>query len=98
MNLQNFKTYLQVCLTSTMHHLEYTKYNYLQESTIHGIRYFVDGENLFHRIVWMILVGCSVSLLAFLIYDANKYVVSFYKMCSEQGPKRNVEKLKNLKV
>ena len=46
--------------------------SYLQESTIHGIRYFVDGENLFHRIVWMILVGCSVSLLAFLIYGANK--------------------------
>ena len=45
-----------------------------QESTIHGIRYFVDGENLFHRIVWMLLVGISVFLLAYLIYDANKWV------------------------
>ena len=44
--------------------------SYLQESTIHGIRYWVDGENWLHRIVWMFLVGCSVAFLAFLIKDA----------------------------
>ena len=42
----------------------------LQESTIHGIRYWVDGENWLHRIVWMFLVGCSVAFLALLIKDA----------------------------
>ena len=47
---------------------------YMQESTIHGIRYFVDGENILHRAVWMVLVAISVSLLSYLIFDATVYI------------------------
>lgn len=47
---------------------------YMQESTIHGIRYFVDGENILHRAVWMVLVAISVSLLSYLIFDATMYI------------------------
>ena len=50
----------------------------LQESTIHGIRYFVDGENLLHKIVWVIIVGFSVAILSYLIYDA---AVSVLRLC-----------------
>ena len=49
---------------------------FLQESTIHGIRYFVDGENLLHKIVWVIIVGFSVAILSYLIYDASVSVFS----------------------
>ena len=42
----------------------------LKESTIHGIRYFVDGENWIHRIIWMFIVAFSCGLLSFLIGDA----------------------------
>ena len=31
-----------------------------QESTVHGVRYFIDGENLFHKIAWVVIMGCSV--------------------------------------
>ena len=49
----------------------------VQESTIHGIRYFVDGENLLHKIVWVIIVGFSVAILSYLIYDASVSVLKF---------------------
>ena len=42
----------------------------IQESTVHGIRYFVDGENAFHRFVWVVLMACSVGYLSFLIHDS----------------------------
>ena len=44
-----------------------------QESTIHGIRYFVDGENKLHRIAWILLVSASVIYLSFLIQDAFRF-------------------------
>ena len=37
---------------------------------MHGIRYFVDGENALHRLVWMVIMGCSVAYLSFLIQSA----------------------------
>ena len=46
----------------------------LKESTIHGIRYFVDGENKLHRVVWVFLVFCSVGFLTYLIEDAYRFV------------------------
>ena len=69
MNLENFKKYLQVCFNKTFRNIIIESSN-PQESTIHGIRYWVDGENWLHRIVWMFLVGCSVAFLALLVKDA----------------------------
>jgi len=37
---------------------------------VHGIRYFVDGENAFHKFAWFVIMGCSCSFLAYLIVDA----------------------------
>ena len=45
-----------------------------QESTVHGIRYFVDGENAFHKFAWFVIMGCSCSFLAYLIVDAWMWV------------------------
>ena len=75
MNLLNFKKFLQVnvifiILVALIFHFNI----YMQESTIHGIRYFVDGENILHRVVWMVLVAISVSLLSYLIFDATMYI------------------------
>ena len=75
MNLLNFKKFLQVniifiILVALIFHVNI----YMQESTIHGIRYFVDGENILHRVVWMVLVAISVSLLSYLIFDATMYI------------------------
>ena len=41
-----------------------------KESTIHGIRYFVDGENAFHRFVWFIIMGFSVGGLSHLVFTS----------------------------
>ena len=56
---------------SSWHMSQVSFMKFLQESTIHGIRYFVDGENLLHKIVWVIIVGFSVAILSYLIYDAS---------------------------
>ena len=82
MNLHNFKVYLQVTSQSLLYsvHVDvdvdvdvdnskqffYT----FQESTIHGIRYFVDGENAFHRFVWFIIMGFSVGGLSYLVFNS----------------------------
>ena len=42
------------------HHFDKKRNILTQESTVHGVRYFVDGENLYHRIVWIVIMGCSV--------------------------------------
>ena len=53
----------------------------IQESTVHGIRYFVDGENVFHRLVWVVLMACSVGYLSFLIHDSyTDWEVSFISL------------------
>ena len=47
-----------------------------QESTIHGIRYFVDGENAFHRFVWFIIMGFSVGGLSYLVFNSYMLVLA----------------------
>ena len=31
-----------------------------QESTVHGVRYFIDGENAVHKFAWVVIMVCSV--------------------------------------
>ena len=88
MNFHNFKKYLQV---NYKENFKYLLYFFGQESTIHGIRYFVDGENFFHRVVWMVLVGCSVAYLSYLVRNAFMYVI-----CNIS--KENIKKIKGSKI
>ena len=69
MNLENFKKYLQVFKIHSSSPLVFNMIM-LKESTIHGIRYWVDGENWLHRVVWVFLVLCSVAFLSQLVRDA----------------------------
>ena len=32
----------------------------VQESTVHGVRYFIDGENAVHKFAWVVIMVCSV--------------------------------------
>ena len=52
MNLHNFKVYLQVRHKIKKNKVEVNS----QESTVHGIRYFVDGENAFHKFAWFVII------------------------------------------
>ena len=71
MNTENFRKYLQV---SSSFGEETSDLGCLivKESTIHGIRYFVDGENWIHRITWMFLIALSCGYLSFLINNAYR--------------------------
>ena len=72
-----FKISRNICrFVSTWHVSQLLFMKIPQESTVHGIRYFVDGENLLHKIVWVIIVGFSVAILSYLIYDASVSVFS----------------------
>ena len=42
-----------------------------QESTVHGIRYFVDGENALHKFAWY-----------FLFVTVSKFYHHLYFICS----------------
>ena len=78
MNLENFKKYLQVnslnawkvcCVTQAPELSNCVR----QESTIHGIRYFVDGESWAHRVVWMVVMLCSCLYLGHLVRAATVF-------------------------
>ena len=79
MNLENFKKYLQVNSLEILHgkfvglHAPELSNCVRQESTIHGIRYFVDGESWAHRVVWMVVMLCSCLYLGHLVRAATVF-------------------------
>ena len=79
MNLENFKKYLQVNSLKVLpgklgfKHQSYLHNCVRQESTIHGIRYFVDGESWAHRVVWMVVMLCSCLYLGHLVRAATVF-------------------------
>ena len=44
--------------------------NYFRQTTVHGLRYIVDGTTLFERIVWLVCVVFVFGICSFLIMNA----------------------------
>ena len=51
------KHFFQLC-----HILIFCIFDIEQESTVHGVRYFIDGENALHKFAWVVIMVCSVRL------------------------------------
>ena len=50
-------------------YLAYTK-NYFRETTVHGLRYMVEGSNIFERALWTLCVILVFVLASFMISDS----------------------------
>ena len=59
--------FLQPC-----HILIFCIFDFGQESTVHGVRYFIDGENALHKFAWVVIMVCSVRL-------SSQYKIFFWK-------------------
>ena len=42
-------------------------FNYFQETTVHGFRYVVEGQNSFERGIWIVFIICAITYAATLI-------------------------------
>ena len=62
------KHFFQFC-----HILIFCIFDFGQESTVHGVRYFIDGENALHKFAWVVIMVCSVRL-------CSQYKILFWKL------------------
>ena len=43
---------------------------YLQETTVHGFRYIVDGRNLLEKLMWVLFIAAGFTFCGLIVYKA----------------------------
>ena len=57
-------------MPSQMERIKFGVKQYLSETTAHGLRYLVEGRNIFERVVWSIIISSSFTLALFWIHSS----------------------------
>ena len=57
----------------TVGHMKRGLIQYLTETTVHGFRYIVEGQNLLERTVWALFIICGFIFCAVTLFKMNQH-------------------------
>ena len=63
-----YKTYV----ISLFESFKFGANQYLRETTVHGLRYLVEGRNVFEKVAWSIVISFCFVMALFGIYSSVK--------------------------